>query len=66
MSDVTKLRIGDRVNHKRYGEGTVTDMLPIRGDIVVTVVFDSGRTKKLCASVTELEELPHEAENENE
>ena len=44
--------VGDRVVHRLFGKGTITDILPIRGDIIVTVEFDSGQTKKLCAIVT--------------
>ena len=47
--------VGDRVVHRLFGEGTVTDILPIRGDVIVTVEFDSGQTKKLCAVITKLE-----------
>lgn len=47
--------VGDRVTHRLFGEGTVTDILPIRGDVIVTVEFDSGQTKKLCAVITKLE-----------
>lgn len=56
MSDFTKVKAGDRVRHKRYGGGMVIDVLPIRGDKILTIRFDSGAEKKLCASVSKLEE----------
>ena len=52
MSDFTKVKAGDRVRHKRYGGGTVIDVLPIRGDKILTIRFDSGAEKKLCVSVS--------------
>lgn len=66
MSDYAKLKAGDRVRHKRYGAGTVTDVLPIYGDVILTVRFDSGSEKKLCASISKLEEEPPSEGNENE
>jgi DNA helicase-2/ATP-dependent DNA helicase PcrA len=46
--------VGDRVVHRLFGKGTITDILPIRGDVIVTVEFDSGQRKKLCALITKL------------
>ena len=50
-------KVGDRVVHRLFGKGTVTDILPINDDIVVTIDFDSGKTKKLCAYIAKLEKL---------
>ncbi|MBR6243071.1 MAG: hypothetical protein IKQ90_06225 [Ruminococcus sp.] len=55
MIDIDNIRIGDRVLHRLYGAGVVLDMLPISGDIILTIEFDSGKKKKLCALVSKLE-----------
>lgn len=55
MFDVNLIKIGDRVRHRLFGAGTVKDVLPIIGDVIVTVEFDSGKTKKLCAVIAKLE-----------
>ena len=38
-------KVGDRIVHRLFGKGTVTDILPISDDIVVTIDFDSGKQK---------------------
>lgn len=53
-------KVGDRIVHRLFGKGTVTDILPISDDIVVTIDFDSGKTKKLCAYIAKLEKLQNE------
>ena len=61
MLDINNIKIGDRVLHRLYGAGVVLDMLPISGDVILTVEFDSGKKKKLCALVAKLEpEIPEE------
>ena len=55
MLDHTKIKKGDRVRHRLFGDGTVTDTLPIGDDTVVTIEFDSGSKKKLCAVISALE-----------
>lgn len=55
MLDHTKIKKGDRVRHRLFGVGTVTDTLPLGGDTVVTIDFDNGTTRKLCAVISALE-----------
>ena len=55
MLDHTKIKKGDRVRHRLFGVGTVTDTLPLGGDTVVTIEFDNGTTRKLCAVISTLE-----------
>lgn len=56
MSIMAKeFNVGDRVVHRLFGKGTVTDTLPIRNDVIVTIEFDSGQTKKLCAYISKIE-----------
>ena len=55
MLDHTKIKKGDRVRHRLFGTGMVTDTLPLGGDTVVTIEFDNGTTRKLCAEIANLE-----------
>ena len=55
MFDHTKIKKGDRVRHRLFGTGKVTDTLPLGGDTVVTIEFDNGTTRKLCAEIANLE-----------
>ena len=55
MLDHTKIKKGDRVRHRLFGTGTVIDTLPLGGDTVVTIEFDNGTTRKLCAEIANLE-----------
>lgn len=63
MFDRNEIKKGDRVRHRLFGTGTVTDTLPLGGDTVVTIEFDNGTTRKLCAVISALE---YENGNENE
>ena len=49
--------VGDRVVHRLFGEGTITDILPIRSDVIVTIEFDSRQKKKLCAIIAKLQKI---------
>ena len=55
MLDHRLIRKGDRLRHRLFGTGTVTDTLPLGDDTVGTIEFDSGSTKKLCAVISALE-----------
>ena len=55
MPDNVEIKKGDRVKHRLFGRGTVTDTLPLGGDTVVTIEFDNGTVRKLCAVVSGLE-----------
>ena len=48
-----ELAVGDRVRHRKFGEGTVEAV----GNGTVTVRFDQGETKKLATSVAPLEKI---------
>ena len=48
-----ELAVGDRVRHRKFGEGTVEAV----GSGTVTVRFDQGETKKLATSVAPLEKI---------
>ena len=49
--------VGDRVRHKKFGEGTVADIKDGAKDYEVTVDFDSAGTRRLFASFAKLEKL---------
>ena len=55
MPGSIEIKKGDRVKHRLFGRGTVTDTLPLGGDTVVTIEFDNGTVRKLCAVVSGLE-----------
>jgi hypothetical protein len=47
--------VGDRVRHAQFGPGRITEGLPRAGDVILTVGFDTGRPRRLLASLAELE-----------
>lgn len=49
--------IGDRIRHRKFGEGTVTDMVKGGRDYEVTVSFDHAGVKKMFAAFAKLEKL---------
>ena len=49
--------VGDRVSHKKFGEGVVKDMLKLGSDYKVTILFDSGEEKNLMATFAKLTKL---------
>lgn len=53
----TNFKPGDRVSHKKFGEGTVLSVLPVGQDAKVTISFDSVGTKNLMAALAGLTKL---------
>nr|MCR5586491.1 UvrD-helicase domain-containing protein [Lachnospiraceae bacterium] len=49
--------VGDRVKHKKFGDGTITDVTPKGNDKVISVSFDDGKNLKLIASFSKLEKI---------
>lgn len=49
--------VGDRVEHSRFGEGTVTSIVDGGRDFEVTVDFDEVGTKKMFAGFAKLEKI---------
>ena len=45
--DLPEWDIGDRVEHKNFGEGVITDMRPMGNDCLVEIEFESAGRKKL-------------------
>ena len=55
-----EFKVGDRVVHRLFGKGRVTDLLPLHSDVVVTIKFDSGQIRKLGAMTSRLEKEDNE------
>jgi DNA helicase-2/ATP-dependent DNA helicase PcrA len=51
------LRVGDHVNHGKFGPGIVMNCSPTKGDQELTVVFEGAGVKKLLASLAPLEKI---------
>ena len=49
--------VGDRVKHKKFGEGEVTGIIEGGRDYEITVDFDAFGTKKMFASFAKLEKI---------
>ncbi|MGI6117502.1 MAG: ATP-dependent helicase [Bilifractor sp.] len=50
--------VGDRVLHKKFGEGTVQEIVEGGRDYEVTVAFDQAGVRKMFASFAKLKKLP--------
>lgn len=48
---------GDRIKHKKFGEGTVIALKEKNGDHEVTVDFDNGSTRRMMASFAKLKKI---------
>ena len=49
--------VGDRIRHKKFGEGNVTGIVEGGRDFEITVDFDAFGTKKMFASFAKLEKI---------
>lgn len=56
-SDALKLKIGDRVSHKTFGEGMIISARSMGGDMLLEVAFDNVGTKKLMAKMARLTKI---------
>ena len=48
---------GDRVRHRKFGEGTVEDIVDGARDFEVTINFDKFGVKRMSASFAKLEKI---------
>ena len=48
---------GDRVVHKKFGEGTVISTAPMGNDTLLEISFDSSGTKKLAAAYAKITKI---------
>ena len=42
--------VGERVMHKKFGEGTILAVTPMANDTLLEIVFDKVGTKKIFAN----------------
>ena len=56
-SGVIDFEIGERVRHKKFGDGTVRAVQKFEKDAMLEIVFDSGDTKRLMAAFAKLEKI---------
>lgn len=55
--DISKYEAGQRVYHKKFGEGTISKIEPEGDDLKVEIAFDKSGTKRLMAKYAGLEIL---------
>ena len=48
---------GDRVSHKKFGEGTVISAAPLGSDTLLEISFDESGTKKLAAKFAKITKI---------
>jgi ATP-dependent exoDNAse (exonuclease V) beta subunit len=48
---------GERIRHKKFGEGTIRAVQKFEKDAMVEILFDSGETKRLMAAFAKLEKI---------
>ncbi len=51
------LKVGERVNHRVFGPGTILQITPMGGDHLVEVAFQRVGTKKIMATFARLERI---------
>lgn len=56
-SAAVSFKVGDRVSHKAFGNGTVISAKAMGGDLLLEVAFDDVGTKKLMAKMARLTKL---------
>ena len=54
---IDRFPVGARVSHPTFGAGTIESVRDMGGDILYTVHFDDGATKKLMATYARLKKL---------
>ena len=52
-----KFTPGDRINHKKFGDGTVLNATPMGTDTLLEISFDEGGTKKLAAAFAKITKI---------
>ena len=57
QSSSREYAVGDRVNHKVFGNGTVLSARPMSGDILLEIQFDSAGVKKAMANYAPMEKI---------
>lgn len=57
VSSKVSFAVGDVVNHKKFGRGTVLNVTPMSGDAMLEISFETEGIKKLMANFAHLEKL---------
>lgn len=52
-----KFTVGERVNHKVFGEGMIIKTTPMGNDVMLEISFDTVGTKKVMANFAKIEKL---------
>lgn len=55
--DLSKYKIGQTVNHKKFGEGIINDIEPEENDLKLDIIFEKVGHKRLMAKYANLEIL---------
>ena len=55
--DLTRYKIGQTVNHKKFGEGIINDIEPEENDLKLDIIFEKVGHKRLMAKYANLEIL---------
>jgi DNA helicase-2/ATP-dependent DNA helicase PcrA len=50
-------QVGDRVNHKTFGNGTIQAVVPMGSDVLLTITFEKVGTKKIMTTYAKLTKL---------
>ena len=56
-SGIIDFEPGERVRHKKFGDGTVTAVQKFEKDAMLEIAFDSGDKKRLMAAFAKLEKI---------
>ena len=54
---ICDIKKGDRVSHKKFGEGLVLSVTPMNGDSQIEISFDNVGTRSLMASFAKLTKI---------
>lgn len=55
--NVPQFKTGDRVNHPKFGTGTIEEAFDMKADQVVKIKFDDGSVKKVRTSFAKLKKI---------
>ena len=56
-AELTQFVKGDRVRHKKFGDGTVVSAQPVGNDSILVIDFDTAGVKRLMAAFAKLEKI---------
>lgn len=57
QGEIIDVSVGDRVLHKKYGEGTIDKVSGDNNDKVYEIIFDMGEKKRFMAAFTKLKKI---------